>query len=75
MNSQKLNCESTRNIFLNEAVQLCANRTSHSFQRTIIVNLFYFIIIVRWNEWPVVFAHNYTALSSRISGILSPFSF
>ena len=34
----------------------------------------HFIIIVRWNEWPVGIAHNYTALFSSILGILSPFS-
>ena len=42
MNSHKLNGESTRNILLNEALQLCAIRTGHSFQRTIIVNLFHY---------------------------------
>ena len=40
--SQKLKGESTRNILLNEAVLLCVNRTSHSFQQTIIVNIFHY---------------------------------
>ena len=35
---------------------------------------FYFIIIVRWNEWPVAFAHNYTALFRSILGVLSLFN-
>ena len=36
---------------------------------------FYFIIIVRWNEWPVGIAHNHSALFKSILGVLSPFSF
>ena len=35
---------------------------------------FHFIIIVRWNEWPVGIAHNYTTLFRSILGVLSPFS-
>ena len=35
----------------------------------------YFIITVRWNEWPLGIAHNHTALFSSIMGIHSPFSF
>ena len=34
-----------------------------------------FTIIVRWNEWPVRFAHNYTASFRSILRVLSPFSF
>ena len=29
----------------------------------------------RWNEWPVGFAHNYTALFRSILCVFSPFSF
>ena len=30
---------------------------------------------IRWNEWPVGIAHNYTALFRSILAVLSPFSF
>ena len=55
-------------------VPLCAIPTGHSFQRTIIMKI-KFTIIVRWNEWPVRFAHNYTASFRSILRVLSPFSF
>ena len=32
-------------------------------------------LIVRWNEWPVGFGHNYTALLRSILEVLSSFSF
>ena len=75
MNFHKLNGESTRNILLNEAVYLCVIRTGHSFQRRIIVNLFHYTLIVRWNEWSVGIAHNQTALFRSIYRVPWPFSF
>ena len=52
MNSQKQNGEGTRNILLNDDVQLCPNLTGHSFQRTIIVNLFHILFIFFPPDFP-----------------------
>ena len=36
---------------------------------------FHFIIFVLWNEWPVGFVHNHTAVFRSILNVLSPFNF
>ena len=56
--------------------QLCCGRVRRlDYDGHVIWSQYAFTIIVRGNEWPVPFAHNYTPSFTSILQVHSPFSF